>query len=90
LGEKESIMAKDNSAIVKKLAIFVLLIVLATTSSKWWLPFPAEFILVKDNIKKANCIVPLGGGDLYPRFKKAVDLYNEGYSKNIVISVVSS
>jgi hypothetical protein len=42
---------------------------------------------VKDNFQYADCIVPLQG-DTYFRFKKAVQLYNQDYAKNIVISIV--
>ena len=61
--------------------------ILIIISSKIWLSIPANFLLVKDNIQKADCIVPLGG-DLYYRFRKAIELYNQGYSENIVVSVL--
>jgi uncharacterized SAM-binding protein YcdF (DUF218 family) len=56
-------------------------------SFKLWLPLPAKFLLLKDNIQKADCIVPLEG-DLYYRLTKAVELFHNGYSKNIVISLL--
>jgi uncharacterized SAM-binding protein YcdF (DUF218 family) len=46
-----------------------------------------NFLLVKDNIQRADCIVPLGGY-LPSRFPKAVELYNKGYAQNIVFSVL--
>ncbi len=76
---------KNGNAI--KLATVVLIFVLIIVSSSIWLPLPATFLLAKDNVQKADCIVPLGG-DLYYRFKKAIELYNKGYAKNIVVSVV--
>ncbi|MDP2912765.1 MAG: YdcF family protein [Candidatus Omnitrophota bacterium] len=70
-----------------RLLIALFIIAIAAFSYKAWLPLPAKFLLVKDNIQKADCIVVLVG-DLYLRFKKTVDLYNDGYAKNIVYSVI--
>jgi uncharacterized SAM-binding protein YcdF (DUF218 family) len=64
------------------------LVLLAIYSSGYWLPLPGEFLLVNDNLKKADCIVPLRG-DEYWRFKKAVELYRAGYAKIIVTPIFS-
>lgn len=74
-----------TSSIVK-LSVFILIFILIV-SYRIWLPIPGAFLLVKDNIHKTDCIVPLRG-DPYFRLKKVVELYNEGYSKNIVVSVL--
>lgn len=71
---------------VVKLSVFILVSILIV-SYRIWLPIPGTFLLVKDNIQKADCIVAIMG-DSYFRFKKVVELYNEGYSKNIVISAL--
>lgn len=68
-----------------KLSVLVLIFVIIVTCGLW-LPVPGTLLLVKDNINKADCIVPLGG-DPYFRYKNAVELYDQDYSKNIVISV---
>lgn len=80
-------MPKDNNKIRIKIVTVVLFIVFIILSSKVWLSFPASFLLAKDNIKKADCIVPLGG-DIALRFKKAVELYNQGLSDKIIVSVL--
>jgi len=67
------------------LILFILVVIGATY--RLWLPLPATCLLMKDNIRKADCIVLLRG-DAYFRFKKAVELYDEGYSKRIVISIL--
>lgn len=68
-----------------QLSVLILLIIIIITYGLW-LPVPGTFLLVKDNIQKADCVVPLGG-EPYFRYKKAVELYEQGYSKNIVVSV---
>ena len=52
-----------------------------------WRSFPAEFLLVPDNLQKADCIVVLRGEE-YFRLKKAADLYHQGYAKTIALSVL--
>ncbi|MDD5618365.1 MAG: YdcF family protein [Candidatus Omnitrophica bacterium] len=76
---------KSGSAAVI-LVLIVLIMAIILTYAKW-LPYVARFLLVKDNIQKADCIVPLGG-NLYSRFAKAVELYNQGYARRIVFSVL--
>lgn len=66
--------------------LVALLIALAATY-RVWLPLPGKFLTAKDDVAKADCIVPLGGGE-YFRFKKAAELYNNGYSERMVFSVV--
>lgn len=71
---------------IVKLSVFILIFIFIV-SYRMWLPIPGTFLLVKDDIHKADCIAPLVG-DTYFRLKKVVELYNEGYSKNIVVSVL--
>lgn len=68
---------------VTSLVLFSLIL-----SYRLWLPLPANFLLVKDDLEKADCIVLLRGDD-YFRLRKAVELFRQGYSKNIVVSVIS-
>lgn len=78
---------KEHKArLTTKLLTLILFAVILIATSKFWLPLPVKFLLVKDNLQKADCLVPLQG-DPYFRFKKAVELYNQGYAKNIVVSV---
>jgi len=67
--------------------LWLALVLLVIYSSGYWLPLPGEFLLVNDNLKKVDCIVPLRG-DEYWRFKKAVELYKAGYGKIIVTPVL--
>ena len=73
----------------KKIIALIILIFLFSIfiiTYKFWLFLPARFLLVKDNINKADCIVVLSS-DTYFRIKKAVELYNSGYAKNIVVTI---
>lgn len=72
------------SLIIKLL--FLLLIFILIVSYKIWLPIPGTLLLVKDNLQKADCIMPLKG--CYYKYKKTVELYNEGYAKSIVVTVL--
>jgi len=69
-----------------KIIIIVLVLLIFLTANSWF-PIPAKFLLVKDNIGKSDCIVVLGG-DMEPRFKEAIKLYNEGMAENILFSVI--
>jgi len=70
-----------------RIAVFALIAAALVASRHAWLPLPATFLAVRDNVQKADCIVPLNG-DMEPRFRKASELYREGYSKRIVISLL--
>lgn len=81
-------MDKEHRKKIKsKLIICIILFILLVASYKIWLPLPGIMLFIEDNIEKADCIVPLEG-DLYFRFRKAVELYNKGYSRNIVVSLL--
>ncbi|MCM8787199.1 MAG: YdcF family protein [Candidatus Omnitrophica bacterium] len=73
---------KQNSLLLKILILFFIFILFCYI----FLQLPAKILLIKDNLRKADCIVVLQG-DTYFRFKKAVQLYNAGYAENIVVSV---
>ncbi len=79
-------MSKNNKVKIRIVA-YILFFLLIIISFKIWLPLAATFLLAKDNVGKADCIVPLRG-DLYYRFKKAIELYEDGYADSIVISVL--
>jgi len=68
-----------------RLAVFLAVLACVILTYRIWLPLPGTLLLVKDNYEKSDCVVPLGG-DEYFRFKKAVDLYKEGFAKYIVFS----
>ena len=70
-----------------RIVISILLVTILILSSDLWLSIPGTFLCVKDNIQKADCIVPLRG-DLYSRFEKTVELFNRGLSEKIVVSVL--
>lgn len=67
-------------------SILLLIALLALTYTKW-LPLPANFLLVKDNVKKADCIIALGG-DPYLRIQRAAKLFKEGYAPRIIVPVI--
>lgn len=60
-----------------------------TASFPLWLPLPGIFLSPSDDLAKADCIVPLRGND-YGRLRKAVQLFHEGYAKQIVVSTDAS
>lgn len=72
--------------LLSKVLVWALILALLVLTYKIWLPLPGTFLLVKDNVGKADCIVPLGGEES-SRYKKAVGLYNEDYAKMILLSV---
>jgi len=50
-----------------------------------WRVFPGTFLLMEDELKRADCIVVLRG-DAFFRFKKAAELFQGGYADSIVLS----
>jgi uncharacterized SAM-binding protein YcdF (DUF218 family) len=81
----EKVVHKITSKVAIIKIVFFLLFIVIIASYKLWLPLPGRFLLLRDNIQKADCIVPLLG-DPYFRFRKAVELYKDGYAKNIIVS----
>jgi len=82
---KEKVADKRIIKLVTAKVLFLLLFLAIIASCKFWLPLLGRFLLVEDNIQKADCIVPLLG-DPHLRFKKATELYREGYANSIVVS----
>jgi hypothetical protein len=82
--KKHDVKSKPKSKIGGWL--LVLITAGAVLSARYWLPLPGTFLQVPDRIEKADCLVPLRGDDFF-RFQKTVDLFSEGYSPNIVLSV---
>ncbi|MCM8832251.1 MAG: YdcF family protein [Candidatus Omnitrophica bacterium] len=76
----------NKSGFVNKLLILFFFLIIFLLICYTFRVLPAKILLLSDNLKKADCIVVLQG-DPYFRFKKAVELYNAGYAKNIVVSV---
>ena len=75
------------SRILKPLILIVILALALVLTRETWLPIPGTYLLVKDNPEKADCIVPLSG-DAALRYTKASELYRDGYSKKIIVSVI--
>ncbi len=71
---------------LNKLLLCLFLVILLVSSYQAWLPLPAKFLLVEDNIQKVDCVVPLRGDD-YWRLGKTAELYKAGYARSIIIPV---
>lgn len=65
--------------------VLVAVFFLIALTSPVWLPWPGSFLVVRDRFERADCLVPLQG-DSYFRFKKTVELLEQGYANWIVIS----
>ena len=73
--------------ILRPLILIVVLALALVLTRGTWLPMPGTYLLVKDNLEKADCLVPLFG-DIALRYRKASELYRDGYSKKIIVSVI--
>lgn len=62
---------------------FVILALLAATHVLW-LPLPARFLMVRDNIRKADAIVVLSGDWKFDRENKVIELYKQGFAGKII------
>ncbi len=67
------------------LLLAVAFIVLAT-SWQSILTAAARFLIVSDNLEKADVIVVLSGGRSDERVRQAADLYHQGYAPQVVLS----
>lgn len=68
--------------------LFILILIIFTIVflySNLIIKILASNLVVDDNLKKADAIVLLGGGDP-SRLLEAIDLYNSGYSEKIIIT----
>jgi uncharacterized SAM-binding protein YcdF (DUF218 family) len=65
------------------IAFVVLIAVLAVTHGLW-MPMPARFLVVKDNIQKADAVVVLSGDWEFNRERTAAQLYRQGFAGRIV------
>jgi uncharacterized SAM-binding protein YcdF (DUF218 family) len=70
---------------MKNKFFWILILAVVFFTRHYWLPLPGTLLIVPDRLGKADCIVLLRGDD-YVRFKKSVELLNEGYSSRIVVS----
>ncbi len=68
----------------RKLLRVILICALIIGTYSLWLPLPARFLVVKDNIKKADAIVILSGDWELGRENKGAELYKEGYAGKII------
>lgn len=68
----------------RKIFITVLICIFILATHTIWLPIPAKILLVKDNIKKADCIVDLSGDWEFSRERRAIQLYKEGFANKII------
>jgi uncharacterized SAM-binding protein YcdF (DUF218 family) len=75
--------------LIRKTVIILALLLLCAAAFRmtagFWARQAAGLLLVPDVLRKADCIVMLQG-DLYPRAKKAAELYAQGYAPAIVVS----
>ncbi len=65
------------------ITFLVIAAVLAATHGLW-MPLPARFLIVKDNIQKADVVVVLSGDLDFNREKMAAQLYREGFTSKII------
>lgn len=62
---------------------FLVFVLLAVTHSLW-MPLAAKFLMVRDNIEKADAVVVLSGDWNFKREEGAVELYKEGLVGRII------
>lgn len=74
---------------MRKITLLILVVLIFFATFRIWMPAIGQFLIVNDNLKKADCIVVLRGDDFYP-FKKAVELYQNGYAGRIVLSPLAA
>lgn len=67
-----------------KILIVFAAIALALGSHTLWLPLPARFLTVRDDIGKAGAVVILSGDWCLDREAKAVELHKEGLANKII------
>lgn len=67
------------------ISIIVALLIVAIITHKLWLEAIARFLIVEDELSKADVIVVLGGGGK-ERINHAAGLYKSGYSKRIIMT----
>lgn len=75
---------KHKKLYIAILIIVALLLAIVITHSLW-LEAIAKFLIVNDQISKADVIVVLGGGES-ERVHNGVKLYNSGYGKHIIFT----
>ena len=68
----------------RKFLRIVLACALIVGTCPLWLPLPARFLVVKDNVHKADAIVILSGDWELGREDKGAELYKEGYAPKVI------
>lgn len=68
----------------KNFIAFLVLVAVAAVTHGLWMPMLARFLLVRDNIQKADVVVVLSGDWEFNRERTAAQLYREGFAGRIV------
>ena len=68
----------------KKVLTGFLVVVLTVASHPLWMPLFGKFLVVKNDIQKADVIMVLSGDWKFDREKKAIELYKEGFADKII------
>jgi len=61
-----------------------LVVVVIIASHPVWMPLAAKFLMVKDDVQKADAVVILSGDWKFDRERKAIDLYKKGFADKII------
>jgi len=79
-------MANRNNKRAYYLTLFILLVILCLFLFRnRYLPYAGNFLVVEDNLEKADAIFVFGGS-IPNRIIEAVDIYKKGYAPLIIIS----
>lgn len=77
-------MKTADNKLCKKLTIaFFLFLLLALLLSPFWFPHLGTYLIVEDNLEKADIIVVLGGGDPQ-RAVVGAELFKSGFAERVV------
>jgi len=79
-------MANRNNKRAYYLALFILLVILCLFLFRnRYLPYAGNFLVIEDNLEKADAIFVFGGS-IPNRIIEAADIYNQGFAPLIIIS----
>jgi len=79
-------MANRNNKRAYYLTLFILLVILCLFLFRnRYLPYAGNFLVVEDNLEKADAIFVFGGS-IPNRIIEAADIYNQGFAPLIIIS----
>lgn len=77
-------MELNMRKLMKKFFIWLAILTLILLTHPLWMPLPAKFLVVKDNIAKADAVVVLSGAWDFDREAKAIELYKKGNADKII------